>query len=239
MDERNWKGQRSSISRLTSWKNGTKIETGVYRKPTHTLRYSNYRSNRPKDCQLNIIKGLLFRAYNTCDAGSRNREAELSLISDVFIACEYPVQQVDSLIQNYTSLRFQMVCSDNSIRKVWMLFFFKEEQLDNGSATTSQKEFPKDGNRRYTKFPVNVANFILVKQVFGLTKERTNTNMQSKNVTSAIVLLHTSLKQVTQLNGMILLLLMDTNTKKTEKSKNLCTSMLFPTVGIQLDNYLT
>ena len=57
-----------------------------------------------------------------------------------------------------------------------MLFFFEEEQLDNGSATTSQKEFPKDGNRRYTKFPVNVANFILVKQVFGLTKERTNTS---------------------------------------------------------------
>ena len=79
-----------------------------------------------------------------------------------------------------------------------MLFFFKEKQLDNGSATTSQKEFPKDGNRRYTKFPVNVADFILVKQVFGLTKERTNTNMQSKNVTSAIVLLRTSLKQVTQ-----------------------------------------
>ena len=52
-----------------------------------------------------------------------------------------------------------------------MIFFFKEEQLDNGSATTSQKEFPKDGNRRYTKFPVNVADFILVKQAFGLTKE--------------------------------------------------------------------
>ena len=81
---------------------GHKIETGVYRKPTHTLRYSNYRSNRPKDCQLNIIKGLLFRAYNICDAGSKNREAELSLISDAFIACDYPVQRVDSLIQNYT-----------------------------------------------------------------------------------------------------------------------------------------
>ena len=100
-----------------------------------------------------------------------------------------------------------------------MLFFFEEEQLDNGSATTSQKEFPKDRNRRYTKFPVNVANFILVKQVFGLTKERTNTNMQSKNVTSAIVLLLTSLKQVTQLNGMILLSLMDTNTKKNRRIK--------------------
>ena len=37
-----------------------------------------------------------------------------------------------------------------------MLFFFEEEQLDNGSATTNQKEFPKDGNRRYSKFPVNV-----------------------------------------------------------------------------------
>ena len=111
--------------------------------------------------------------------------------------------------------------------------------MDNSYATTSQKEFPKDGNRRYTKFPVNVANFILVKQVFGLTKARTNTNMQSKNVTSAIVLLLTSLKQVTQINGTILISLMDTNTKKTEKSKNLCTSVLFPTVGISLGNYST
>ena len=91
--------------------------------------------------------------------------------------------------------------------------------MDSGFATTRQKEIPKDGNRRYTKFPVNVANFILVKQVFGLTKERTNTNMQSKNVTSAIVLLRTSRKQVTQLNGMILLSLMDTNTKKNRKIK--------------------
>ena len=57
---------------------GPKIETGVYQKPTHTLRYSNYRSNRPKDYQLNIIKGLLFRAYNICDAGSKNREADFS-----------------------------------------------------------------------------------------------------------------------------------------------------------------
>ena len=86
-----------------------------------------------------------------------------------------------------------------------MLFFFKEEQLDNGYATTSQKELPKDGNRRYTKFPVNFAGFILVKQVFGLTKERTNISMQSKNVTSRIVLLLRSLKQVTQLNVMLLL----------------------------------
>ena len=32
----------------------------------------------------------------------QNREAELSLISDAFIACDYPVQRVDKLIQNYT-----------------------------------------------------------------------------------------------------------------------------------------
>ena len=68
-----------------------------------------------------------------------------------------------------------------------MLFFFEGEQSDNGYATTSQKEFPKDGNKRYTKFPVNAANFILVKQVFGLMKERTNTSLQSKDVISAIV----------------------------------------------------
>ena len=61
-----------------------------------------------------------------------------------------------------------------------MLFFFEEEQLDNGSATTSQKEFPKDGNRRYTKFPVNVADFILVKQVFGLMKRESQHKYAAK-----------------------------------------------------------
>ena len=108
--------------------------------------------------------------------------------------------------------------------------------LQQQAKRNSQKMETEDS---YTKFPMNVADFILVKQVFGLTKERTNTNMQSKKVTSAIVLLCTSLKMVTQLNGMILLLLMDTKYQKNSKSKNLCTSMLFPTVGIQLDNYLT
>ena len=123
-----------------------------------------------------------------------------------------------------------------------MLFFFEEEQLDNGSATTSHlKGIPKRWKQKIYKIPCECGRFYIGETGIWpnvLTKERTNANMQSKNVTSAIVLLLTSLKQVTQLNGMILLLLMDTNTKKTEKSKNLCTSMLFPMVGIQLDNYI-
>ena len=37
-----------------------KVETCVYRKPTHTLKYSNFRSNRPRDLKLNNIESLLF-----------------------------------------------------------------------------------------------------------------------------------------------------------------------------------
>jgi hypothetical protein len=79
---------------------GNKIETSVYRKPTHTLKYSNFRSNRPRFAKLNNIKSLLFRAHNLCEEGPK-KDLELSLISDAFIACEFPVNEVDRIIENY------------------------------------------------------------------------------------------------------------------------------------------
>ena len=79
---------------------GNKFVTEVYRKPTHTLRFSHWRSNRPKDCQLNNMKGLLYRAENLCDL-DQDKQKEKTLITNAFIACDYPVPAVDRMIKNY------------------------------------------------------------------------------------------------------------------------------------------
>ena len=74
--------------------------TKVYRKSTHTLRYSHFRSNRPKEDQLNILKGLLHRAEKICDRECEQVE-EKQLLSNAFIACGFPVSDVDRIVQNY------------------------------------------------------------------------------------------------------------------------------------------
>ena len=74
--------------------------TKVYRKSTHTLRYSHFRSNRPKEDQLNNLKGLLHRAEKICDRECDKVE-EKQLLSNAFIACGFPVSDVDRIVQSY------------------------------------------------------------------------------------------------------------------------------------------
>ena len=76
------------------------LVTKVYRKATQTLRYSHYRSNRPKEDQLNNLKGLLYRAEKICDKDCDKIE-EKQLLSNAFIACGFPVRDVDRVVQNY------------------------------------------------------------------------------------------------------------------------------------------
>jgi hypothetical protein len=44
-----------------------KIITKIYRKPTHTQRYIQWRSNHPKNVLLGVLKGLIHRAHVICD----------------------------------------------------------------------------------------------------------------------------------------------------------------------------
>ena len=145
-----------------------------------------------------------------CDAGSKNREAEISLISDAFIACDYPVQRVDSLIQNYTpkSNNNNKKESEDKRNKIFLpyipkisdtfkrqlnkqglnVIFLRGRTIGQWLCNNKPKGIPKRWKQKIHKIP---CEFILVKQVFGLTKERTNTSLHSKDVTSAIVLLLT------------------------------------------------
>ena len=74
--------------------------TKVDRKSTHTLRYSHFRSNRPKEDQLNNLKGLLHRAEKICDRECDKVEKK-QLLSNAFIACGFPISDVDRIVQNY------------------------------------------------------------------------------------------------------------------------------------------
>ena len=46
-----------------------RITAGIYRKGSHTLKYSTYSSNIPRAEQLEIIKSMLHRAHNLCEEG--------------------------------------------------------------------------------------------------------------------------------------------------------------------------
>ena len=46
-----------------------RISAGIYRKASHTLKYSTFSSNRPRAEQLGIVKSMLHRAHNLCDEG--------------------------------------------------------------------------------------------------------------------------------------------------------------------------
>ena len=77
-----------------------KIHIGIYRKELHTLKYSTYSSNRPRNEQIGIVKNMLFRAYNLCDPGP-DREEEIQTLKYAFINQDYPPKDIEMTIQNY------------------------------------------------------------------------------------------------------------------------------------------
>ena len=77
-----------------------RIQIGIYRKESHTLKYSTYNSKRPRNEQLGILKNMLFRAYNLCDPGP-DREQEIQTLRYAFINQDYPPKEVEQIISNY------------------------------------------------------------------------------------------------------------------------------------------
>ena len=115
------------------------------------------------------------------------------------------------------------------------VIFLRGRTIGQWLCNNKPKGIPKRWKQKIYKVPCECGQFYIGETGIWFD-EREN---QHKYAVKKCDISNSFAAQVTQLNGMILVLLMDTNTKKTEKSKNLCTSMLFPTVGIQLDNYLT
>jgi len=86
---------------LNLCKQSFRITAGIYRKKSHTLKYSNFSSNRPRAEQLGIIKSMLHRAYSLCDEEEGQKDAEVKLLSHAFISSGYTPKEVDRVIGSY------------------------------------------------------------------------------------------------------------------------------------------
>ena len=60
-----------------------RITAGIYRKGSHTLKYSTFSSNRSRVEQLGIIKSMLHQAHSLCD--EEEEQDEVKLLSHAFI----------------------------------------------------------------------------------------------------------------------------------------------------------
>ena len=106
-------------------KNGTKIETQVYRKPTNTgllLHFQSYTDKRYKDC---LLKTMIYRAY----ALSSTNEAfnqECTRLRSIFTRLDYPITMINTtinkFIRNISSGENDARVEDNSILRITLPF---------------------------------------------------------------------------------------------------------------------
>ena len=73
-----------------------RLKTTVYRKPTHTNLYLNFRSNHHPRIKFGIVQCLKHRAKKICS--EETVETELELLSKVFVANGYPQKKVRELM---------------------------------------------------------------------------------------------------------------------------------------------
>ena len=94
-------------------KNGTELETRVYRKPTNTGLPLNFQSHVDKRYKIGLLKTMLHRAY----AFSSTTEAfneECAKLHSIFSRLDYPI----GLINSTTDMFIQNIDDGNTIRLV-------------------------------------------------------------------------------------------------------------------------
>jgi uncharacterized protein (UPF0335 family) len=74
------------------------LSTRIYRKPTHTQLYINWRSNHPKNVLIGTLKSLIHRAHKLTDEKDDLLD-EIQLLKDVFLSNGYPMNLVEKTIK--------------------------------------------------------------------------------------------------------------------------------------------
>ena len=81
-------------------KNGTRIETQVYRKPTNTgllLHFQSYTDKRYKEC---LLKTMIHLAHSLSSTTEPFNE-KCNRLRGIFIRLQYPVALINSTINNF------------------------------------------------------------------------------------------------------------------------------------------
>ena len=83
-------------------KNGTKLETQVYRKPANTGLLLHFHSHTDKRYKESLLKTMLHRAYALSSTTEAFNE-ECAKLRSIFSRLDYPWSLIDSVICNFVS----------------------------------------------------------------------------------------------------------------------------------------
>ena len=83
-------------------KNGTKLETQVYRKPTNTGLLLHFHSHTDKRYKDSLLKTMLHRAYALSSTTEAFNE-ECAKLRSIFSRLDYPCSLIESVISNFVS----------------------------------------------------------------------------------------------------------------------------------------
>ena len=60
-------------------RNGDRLATSVYKKPTHTERYIPFNSDHHPKTITGVMRGMIDRAHRVCDPSSKPKELHMSM----------------------------------------------------------------------------------------------------------------------------------------------------------------
>jgi hypothetical protein len=82
-----------------------RIQTSIYRKPTHSNRYLNFRSHHSLESKKSVMRTLINRAFTHCTDDIRLKK-ELDYLRDILTENNYPLKQCFSNGGTRTSNRY-------------------------------------------------------------------------------------------------------------------------------------
>jgi hypothetical protein len=77
-----------------------RIQTSVYRKPTHSNRYLNFKSHHSLENKKSVMRTLINRAFTHCTDDIKLKK-ELNYLRDILIENNYPLKLVEGMIADY------------------------------------------------------------------------------------------------------------------------------------------
>ena len=92
---------------VLNWRNHNTLETRVYRKPTHTNQYLNFKSHHHPRVKFGIVQCLTKRAIAICS--KHHLQEELDLLKDVF---GYPEKKVNELMKYSSTNKKEVKMND-------------------------------------------------------------------------------------------------------------------------------